>query len=83
MDFDALFICALRYTLPRKTYIVSLICEEIGNNLDKVNMGTIRVMLRDVNDQLKEIKDMHECDIVSIKTLKEKLTDVLTNSNST
>ena len=52
-DFKDMVISALRYAIPRHTYIVDETCEFIKNNAKLIlDDRVIAIMLRDLNDQL-------------------------------
>lgn len=62
-DFKDIVICALRYALGRRTYVVQEICEFISNNLDKVvDVRTAGIILDDLLRFLsnKEGDDMQD-----------------------
>lgn len=50
-DFNDLIVCAFRYALGRRTYIVHTITEIIKTNLSALDSRTIEVMLRDIEHQ--------------------------------
>lgn len=50
-DLNDLIICAFRYALGRRTYIVHTITEIIKTNLSVLESRTIEVMLRDIERQ--------------------------------
>lgn len=50
-DLNDLIICAFRYALGRRTYIVHTITEIIKSNLSALESNTIEVMLRDIERQ--------------------------------
>lgn len=61
-DLATLFECALRYALPRHTYITSVICEIITRNVGMLTPQTIARMLIDIDCQLEYDSTMHKCD---------------------
>ena len=50
-DLNDLIVCAFRYALGRRTYIVHTITEIIKANLSALESRTIEVMLRDIESQ--------------------------------
>ncbi len=53
-DFDAVLLCAVRYCLGRRTYMPDLVTKWImGTCNHKLSPNTIKIMLRDINDQRK------------------------------
>ena len=50
-DLNDLIVCAFRYALGRRTYIVHTITEIIKTNLSALESNTIEVMLRDIERQ--------------------------------
>ena len=69
-DISAMLVCAERYALGRKTYIVQWVCEFIGNNLHLVTEKDKKVMIRDIENA----DDYgHECDEREWKALLSKL----------
>ncbi len=88
MDIDTLSICALRYVLPRHTYMVGLICDEIGNNLGVFKNETLNIMKRDLDNWYNDVKNgsinaSNYCDWRKLDTLRNKIDNVLTNNSST
>jgi hypothetical protein len=56
-DFKDMIISALRYAIPRHSYIVDMTCEYIKNNAELIlDDRVISVMLRDINDHLDYCK---------------------------
>lgn len=68
--FIAKGICAERYALGRRTYIVQWTCEFIGNNLHLLTEKDKQVMIRDIENP---ISYGDECDKVCWMQLLEKL----------
>lgn len=50
-DLNDLLVCAFRYALGRRTYIVHTITEIIKTNLSALESRTIEVMLQDIERQ--------------------------------
>lgn len=50
-DLNDLIVCAFRYALGRRTYIVHTITEIIKANLSALESRTIEVMLQDIERQ--------------------------------
>ena len=51
---EEVLICALRYALGRHTYIVSVIADNVKNNINKLSQKTIGVMAKDIQEVIKE-----------------------------
>ena len=52
-DFKDIIICALRYAIPRNTYIVDTVCSWIEEHPYILDDRVINVMLKDVGSQLR------------------------------
>ena len=50
-DLSAMLVCAVRYALGRRTYIVDWTCEFITNNLHLITEKDKNVMIRDIKHQ--------------------------------
>ena len=83
-DFKDMMINALRYAIPRHTYIVDATCEYIKNNAELIlDDRVINVMLRDINDHLdyckaawdEGIATMWRCDYDTLDELRRFLED--------
>lgn len=67
-------ICALRYALPRHTYVVDEVCDFIIQHMSKfMNERVQMVMLRDIEDVLTGGYELHECDRLCIMNLRRRL----------
>lgn len=83
-DFKDMMISALRYVLPRHTYMVDMTCEYIKNNAELIlDNRVIAVMLRDLNEQLDyykstmgdDVTTMWRCDYDTLDDLRRFLED--------
>ena len=83
-DFKDMMISALRYVLPRHTYMVDMTCEYIKKNAELIlDDRVINVMLRDLNEQLDCYKrvegnyqtTMWKCDYDTLDDLRRFLED--------
>ena len=83
-DFKDMMISALRYAMPRHSYIVDMTCEYIKNNAELIlDNRVIVVMLRDLNEQLDYYKrfgesnptTMWRCDYDTLDDLRRFLED--------
>lgn len=83
-DFKDMIISALRYAMPRHSYIVDMTCEYIKNNAELIlDNRVIAVMLRDLNEQLDYYKRSEEsnpttmwrCDYDTLDDLRRFLED--------
>ena len=51
-DLQTIMICAIRYSMGRRTYMPGLVTGWIMNNCDgKLGKGLIEIMLRDIQEQ--------------------------------
>lgn len=50
-NFYTVLICAVRYSLGRRTYMPELVTHWIMGNVPKLPAKTALIMLRDINDQ--------------------------------
>lgn len=58
VDFKDMMISALRYALPRHSYIVSMTCNYIKNHASLIlDERVIGVMLRDIDWYLEDMKN--------------------------
>lgn len=83
-DFKDMMISALRYAIPRHSYIVDMTCEYIKNNAELIlDDRVISIMLRDLNDQLDYYRrtwndgnaTMWGCDYDTLDDLRRFLED--------
>ena len=65
--------CALRYALPRHTYITSVVCDSIIENLANIPPEDVIRMVVDIDKQLEYDTSMYQCD----RDVFIKLRDVL------
>lgn len=73
-DISAMLVCAVRYSLGRRTYIVDWTCEFIENNLHLLTDKDKQVMINDIRYQ-ERYGYGDECDKADwmklLKTLEE------------
>jgi hypothetical protein len=65
---------AVRYALGRRSYIVSVICEGVEKNIDRLSMRAIQSIIKDIEhaDYYGDDMDKREWDrILSLLKLKE------------
>jgi nitrogen regulatory protein PII-like uncharacterized protein len=56
--------CAVRYALPRATYIVSVVAEEVIKNIDNLSNKCKSVIIRDIQEAFNEGRiSNYTCDI--------------------
>ena len=60
-DLSAMLVCAVRYALGRRTYIVDWVCEFISNNTNLLIEKDKKVIIRDIEQQ-KEYGYGDKCD---------------------
>lgn len=71
-DLNTLMLCALRYTIPRHTYMVSMVCEIIEINNGELDNNTKNTMIRDLDEGLKD-NYIHDCDRRALLHLLQEL----------
>lgn len=49
--FEEVVICAIRYALGRRTYVVEDICNYIESILPDLSIYSINIIIRDIKDQ--------------------------------
>lgn len=49
-EFDAICVCAVRYSLGRKTYMPRLVMDYLKDNMELLKTQTLRTVVKDVND---------------------------------
>lgn len=70
-DFQTVLICAVRYSLGRRTYMPGLVTDWIrGYCNGKLSGKTIDIMRRDIDDQDKRKALGDECDIKTWRNFK-------------
>lgn len=75
-EIETLCIAALRYALPRSTYIVSEVCDIVFNHKDDLSSSALEIIRKDIERELLErMKSKHsfECDELAIKKLYKNL----------
>lgn len=50
-EYEEIIICAMRYALGRRTYVVRTVCEYIENERKKLSDYCIKIMIRDIESQ--------------------------------
>ena len=60
-DLSVMLVCAVRYALGRRTYIVAWVCEFIRNNTDLLTERSKMAIIRDIEQQ-KDYGYGDECD---------------------
>lgn len=71
VEVDELILgSAVRYALGRRTYIVSVVCNEVAANLKIISDNMLNVVIRDI-EECDNLGD--DCDIKSWNILLEKL----------
>lgn len=72
-DFNTLIVCAIRYALGRRTYIVSSVVDIAKKNIDIMQNNTKRAIINSIQ-QTDDLGDSFD------KKEWEKLLKLLTNS---
>ena len=79
-DEELIIICALRYALPRNTYMPSVVADYIIDNLSKYSDKFIKNILDNIDTEIKWSNRMNnDHDIKTWLNLKEKLNKSLDN----
>jgi len=68
--------CAVRYALPRMTYMVGVVTDEVIKNVDSLSMRCRSVIMEDIQRAFKEDRvSKHDCDVFAwretIRVLQE------------
>lgn len=52
-DYEQIVLCAVRYALGRRTYIVKTVYDYVANeiNCENVTESFLKILIRDINDQ--------------------------------
>lgn len=50
-DYELMLLCAVRYALGRRTYIVGLVCDFITSQIDTLSKECLNTLIRDIKDQ--------------------------------
>lgn len=50
-DYETIILCAVRYALGRRTYIVSLVCEYVASQIHTLSADCLSLIIRDIEDQ--------------------------------
>ena len=75
-DISAMILCAERYALGRRTYIVDWTCEFIRNNLHLLTEKDKRVMIRDIKECIYYGDECDKKDWLNLlKILEENLNE--------
>lgn len=49
---EQIIICAVRYALGRRSYIVGVVCEYVESKISTLSEGCINIIIRDVEEEL-------------------------------
>lgn len=71
-DLRDIVICALRYSIGRKTYVTYATCDFIMANSRLIDERVKNVMLKDLED-IEEYYDKDSCDYIKFVELREFL----------
>ena len=72
-DLSAMLVCAERYALGRRTYIVEWTCSFIKNNLHLITNKDRKVMIRDIEEAYSYGDEMDKKEWMSLlNKLKEE-----------
>ena len=72
-DHEMIMVCAERYALGRRTYIVGVVTEYLENHIDNMTDHCKDVMIKDIENPFGDYGD--ECDRVDWMRLLQKLKD--------
>lgn len=50
-DYETIILCAIRYALGRRTYIVSLVCGYVASQIDTLSAECLSLIVRDIKNQ--------------------------------
>lgn len=75
---EHILVCAIRYALGRKTYIVNMVCQHTMSKLKELSKSCIGIIIKDIEEELKRYHDLGEllgdrCDERDWLELLEKL----------
>lgn len=73
-DISAMLLCAERYALGRRTYVVQWTCEFIRNNLHLITNKDKQVMIRDIENPISYGDECDkECWIQLLEVLRKEV----------
>lgn len=72
-DYGIIVSCALRYALPRHTYITELVSSYIIENLEQITKLDLKIMIRDIEYELEHDTHIWNCDREVFENLLEKI----------
>lgn len=63
LDKNITLVCAMRYALGRKTYVVSSVVNQIVENWHNIDQSSKEVILEEINDAINKNEAGMDCDI--------------------
>jgi hypothetical protein len=75
-DFEILIICAFRYALGRKTYVVYEVANLVARYKQELSAFAKELIVREIDEALRLNHAGMDCDIKEWKRLKKELTNV-------
>lgn len=70
--FGMICICAIRYALGRRTYIVGVVCDYIRAKFDDIETSDLLVMIRDIKEASDLGDDCDEADWTKLRDAMEQ-----------
>ena len=77
---EQILICAVRYALGRRSYIVGIVCDYVKAKINSLSKNCINIIIRDINEEFERYHDLgytlgDDCDerdwIKLLEALKE------------
>lgn len=75
-----LIVCATRYALGRRSYIVSDVSRIVETYSHMLRHGDVNVLIRDIRQALDDNLAGDQCDRISWERLLERLTEIKDSS---
>ena len=77
-DDEHVLICAVRYAMGRRTYIVSIVCNYVKSKIPELSDHCIDLLIRDIEEEIKRCCWIRrslgdECDEIEWYNLLETL----------
>lgn len=79
-DHELVLLCAVRYALGRRTYIVGLVCDFITSQIHTLSQACLNSLIKDIKDQ-ERFGYGDECDEARWMQLLELAENATTQSH--